>query len=115
MLAVHERRQFFFRLRYASLDCDHDNSPGGCDDIVPLCVSSCKGKEPVGVAPTAYVNLVGVGDVLPDTAAYLDADSYVPLPLEATYQATWASCPEDMREVVARGESLTEEPDLTDK
>jgi hypothetical protein len=52
---------------------------------------------------TAYVELVGVGDVLPDMPAYLDVDSYVPVPLEATYQATWASCPEDMREAVEKG------------
>jgi hypothetical protein len=58
---------------------------------------------------TAYVELVGVGDELPDMPAYLDADSWVPIPLEATYQATWASCPEDMREAVERGEPLPDE------
>jgi hypothetical protein len=58
----------------------------------------------------AYVELVGVGDVLPDMPAYLDVDSYVPVPLEATYQATWTSCPEDMRDAVERGEPLTDEP-----
>jgi hypothetical protein len=57
---------------------------------------------------TAYVEPVGVGDPLPDMPAYLDPDSYVPVPLEPTYQATWASCPEDMREAVERGEPLTE-------
>jgi hypothetical protein len=35
----------------------------------------------------------------------------VPVPLEATYQATWASCPEDMREAVERGEQGSEEPE----
>ncbi len=49
---------------------------------------------------TAYVEPVGVGDVLPDMPAYLDVDAYVPVPLEATYQAAWASCPEMVREVV---------------
>jgi hypothetical protein len=57
----------------------------------------------------AYVEPVGVGDVLPDMPAYLDPDSYVPVPLEATYQATWASCPEDMREAVEQGEPEGEE------
>ena len=52
---------------------------------------------------TAYVHPVGVGDVLPDMPAWLDEDSYVPVPLEATYQATWKSCPEDMRDVVEHG------------
>jgi hypothetical protein len=64
-----------------------------------------------GVPKTAYVELVGVGDVLPDMAAYLDPESWVPVPLEATYQATWASCPEDMREAVERGEQGSEEPE----
>jgi len=61
------------------------------------------------VPKTAYVEPVGVGDVLPDMPAYLDPDSYVPAPLEATYQATWESCPEVMREVVERGEPLPDE------
>jgi hypothetical protein len=41
--------------------------------------------------------------VLPDMPAWLDEDTYVPVPLEATYQSTWASCPEDMRDVVEHG------------
>jgi hypothetical protein len=62
------------------------------------------------VPKTAYVEPVGVGDVLPDMPAYLDVDSFVPVPLEATYQTTWASCPEDMREAVERGEVVSDEP-----
>ena len=58
---------------------------------------------------TAYVEPVGVGELLPDMPAYLDADSYVPVPLEATYQATWTSCPDDMREAVERGVSLADD------
>jgi hypothetical protein len=52
---------------------------------------------------TAYVEWVGVGDVLPDMPAYLDRDPHVPVPLEATYQAAWATCPADMRELVETG------------
>ena len=63
-----------------------------------------------GVPKTAYIEEVGVGDVLPDMPAYLDPDSWVPVPLEATYQATWASCPEDMRDAVEQGESLSDKP-----
>ena len=55
-----------------------------------------------GLPKTAYVEPIGVGDALPDMPAWLDEDSYVPVPLEATYQATWQSCPEDMREFVER-------------
>ena len=49
---------------------------------------------------TAYIELVGVGDQLPDMPAYLDLDSYVPVPLESTYQSAWFDCPDDMREYV---------------
>ncbi len=48
---------------------------------------------------------------MPNMPAYLDVDNWVPVPLEATYQATWASCPEDMRTAVERGEPLADEPD----
>lgn len=61
-----------------------------------------------GLPKTAFIELCGVGEALPDMPAYLDLDSYVPVPLEATYQATWATCPEDMREVVEHGEMLDE-------
>jgi hypothetical protein len=53
-----------------------------------------------GFPKTAYVELVAVGDRLPDMPAYLDEDRYVLVPLEATYQSTWATCPEDMRAVI---------------
>lgn len=49
------------------------------------------------IPKVAYVHLVAVGDGLPSMPAYLDEDRHVPVPLEATYEATWASCPEDMR------------------
>jgi hypothetical protein len=62
-----------------------------------------------GIPKTACLGLVAVGDPLPDMPAYLDLDSYVLVPLEATYQATWASCPEDMRKAVERGGPLPDE------
>jgi hypothetical protein len=58
----------------------------------------------------AYVEPLGFTDHLPDMPLFLDSDSYVPVPLEATYRATWASCPEDTREAVERGEPLPDEP-----
>ena len=57
-----------------------------------------------GIETTAYVELIGVGDILPDMPAYLDRSGYVPVPLEATYQAAWATCPADLRELVETGE-----------
>jgi hypothetical protein len=56
-----------------------------------------------GREPTAYVNLIGAGDTLPDMSAYLDHSGYVPVPLEPTYQVAWATCPADMRELVETG------------
>jgi hypothetical protein len=61
------------------------------------------------VPKVAYVEPIGVGDPLLDMPAYLDPDSYVPVPLEATYQATWVSCPEDMREMVEQGGALSDD------
>jgi hypothetical protein len=65
----------------------------------PLTLAAYVAGPPI----TAYVEPVGFADRLPDMPAYLDADSYVPVPLDATYQATWASCPEDMRVAVEQG------------
>jgi hypothetical protein len=62
------------------------------------------------VPKTAYVEPIGVGDVLPDMPLFLTPEVYMSVPLEATYQATWASCPEVMREAVERGEPLSNEP-----
>jgi hypothetical protein len=56
-----------------------------------------------GREPTAYVEFAGVGDSLPDMPAYLDATGYVPVPLEASYQTAWVTCPADLRELVETG------------
>src|SRR5438067_635923 len=42
-----------------------------------------------GAPPTAYVELVAVGDTLPDMPIFLKPDFYVPAPLEETYRITW--------------------------
>jgi hypothetical protein len=62
----------------------------------PLTLAAYVASQPV----LAYVEPIAVGAVLPDMPAYLTEDAHVPVPLEATYMATWASCPEDMRAVV---------------
>lgn len=56
-----------------------------------------------GSEVTAYIELLGVGDTLPNMPAYLDRSGYIPVPLEATYQAAWATCPADLRELVETG------------
>lgn len=58
---------------------------------------------------TAYIELVGVGDPLPDMPAYLSPDGHIPVPLEASYQAAWSTCPADLRELVETGRLSGEE------
>jgi hypothetical protein len=54
-----------------------------------------------GDVPTAYVEPVAVGDVLPEMPIFLEPGIYVPAPLAATYESTWAKCPDVIRELVA--------------
>lgn len=68
------------------------------------------GDALAGVSARAYVEPIGVGDVLPDMPAFLDFEGHVPVPLEATYQLAWATCPEDMRILVETGR-LPDEPE----
>jgi hypothetical protein len=51
----------------------------------------------------AYVEPVAVGDVLPDMPLFLEPERYVPAPLEATYRATWDTCPAPFKEAVVAG------------
>ena len=57
----------------------------------------------LGDEVTAFVDLIGVGDQLPDMPAYLDRAGYVPVPLEATYQAAWTTYLVDLCELVEAG------------
>jgi hypothetical protein len=49
---------------------------------------------------TAYVEPVAVGDPLTPMPLFLDADVYVPAPLEETYNRTWEKCPAQFKELV---------------
>jgi hypothetical protein len=70
----------------------------------PLTIAAYVAEDPlVGSPITAHVTPVAVRDALPDMPAYLDRRHYVLVPLEATYQAAWASCPSDMRDLVESG------------
>jgi hypothetical protein len=57
-----------------------------------------------GPPRTAYVEPVAVGDPLPEMPAFLDAATYVPVPLGPTYEETWARCPRELREAVLAGD-----------
>ena len=51
----------------------------------------------------AYIELVGVGDSLPEMPLILSPDFHVMVPLEATYQTTWDASPEVYRQAVETG------------
>lgn len=57
-----------------------------------------------GPCPEAFVQPVAVGAALPDMPLFLTPHIYVPVPLDATYQAAWADVPSFWQEV------LTAEP-----
>jgi hypothetical protein len=70
----------------------------------PLLLASYRaGDDLAELLPVAFVEPFRVGAELPDMPAWLDPDSYVPVPLEASYQAAWAVCPADYRYLVEHG------------
>ncbi|MDZ7617817.1 MAG: DUF4058 family protein [Patescibacteria group bacterium] len=62
----------------------------------PLTVASYS----AGLPHTAYVEPVAVGDPLPALPIFLGPDTYVPAPLEATYQTTWDKSPAVIKQLV---------------
>jgi hypothetical protein len=89
-----------------------EDEPFAFDPKKPLTLAAyVAGDLVAGILTTAYIEPVGVGDVLRDMPAYLDRTGYVPVPLEATYQAAWASCPADFRELVETGKLAGDESD----
>lgn len=64
----------------------------------PLTVAAYSAGEP----KTAYVEPVAVGDPLPALPIFLDPGTYVPAPLDRTYEVTWAECPDVVKELFAR-------------
>ena len=75
--------------------------PEGKDRIL---VSYETGSERV-----AYIEPVGVGDLLPDMPLFLTSGIHVKIPLEPTYRSTWDACPEVLRLAVETG--VIPEPD----
>jgi hypothetical protein len=56
------------------------------------------------LATRAYVELVAVGDALPDMPLYLEPGAHVSVPLEQTYQAAFDAVPRRWRRVIQPGE-----------
>lgn len=70
----------------------------------PLLLASYRvGDDSVGLMPAAFLETFRVGAAMPDMPAWIDPDSYVPVPLERTYQAAWDVCPADYRFLVEHG------------
>jgi hypothetical protein len=65
-------------------------------DEKPLTLASYDAGPP----PTAYVEPVAVGELLPDMPIFLKPGLYVPAPLEATYQETWNHFPTPMKRLL---------------
>jgi hypothetical protein len=60
------------------------------------------------VEQTAYIETVGVGDLLPEMPLFWSPGQYVLTPLESTYMAAWNASPEALRTAVETG-TLPEE------
>ncbi len=81
-----------------------DEAPFALPVDEPLLLASYRvGDDSVGLMPVAYLETLRVGAMLPDMPAWIDADSFVGVPLERTYQAAWATCPADFRYLVEHG------------
>jgi hypothetical protein len=55
-----------------------------------------------GPMPVSYVEPIAAGDVLPEMPLFLRPDSYVPTPLEASYQAAWDLFPGVLKRLPVR-------------
>lgn len=53
-----------------------------------------------GAGAEAFVELIAVGNALPDMPLFLTPEVYVSVPLEATYQAAWEGMPAYWRNVL---------------
>ena len=53
-----------------------------------------------GPPPAAYVEPIAVGESLPEMPLFLKPEIYVPAPLEASYQTTWADFPAPMKRLL---------------
>jgi hypothetical protein len=63
----------------------------------PLTFAGFDAGEPM----TAYIETAAVGEPLPAMPLFIARGLHVPVPLEATYAATWAATPEPIRELLA--------------
>jgi hypothetical protein len=55
-----------------------------------------------GPLPVTYVEPIAVGDVLPEMPLFLEPGSYVPTPLESSYQEAWDRFPVALKDLLGR-------------
>ena len=72
----------------------------GGDYIAPADKPLTLASYEAGNVPTAWVEPVAVGDVLPDVPLFLAPGWYVNVPLEATYQAAYRGVPQRWKAVL---------------
>jgi hypothetical protein len=63
-----------------------------------------------GPNPEAFIELVAVGDALPEMPLFLTPDVYIQVPLETTYQLAWEGMPAYWREVLTAPPERMNEP-----
>ncbi len=84
--------QGLHQLIWSEVEADDFRLPRG----KPLTlVSNCS-----GFPRTAFIDPLAVGDKLPEMPAFLDTQTYVRVPLDETYAATWKLCPGELRDDV---------------
>lgn len=62
----------------------------------PLTLAAYEAK----IAPTAYVEPIAVGDVLPQMPLFYEVGWYIDVPLEETYMRAWRGVPQRWRRVI---------------
>ena len=67
-----------------------DSRPFTLPDDKPLTLASYS----AGLVPRAYIEPVAVGDTLPEMPLFLEAEIYIPLPLDETYTAAFDGVPQ---------------------
>jgi hypothetical protein len=73
---------------------EFDEGPHDLPALEPLTLASYAAGPPVN----AYLEHLAVGGALPEMPLFLSPDRYVPVPLEATYQAAYRGVPRFWRE-----------------
>ena len=82
---------------HAAILDEYGHVPFAFDPAKPLTVASYE----AGDLPTAYVDPLAVGDLLPSSPLFLTEDFHVPVPLEATYMEAWTVYPRLLKAIIA--------------